>query len=177
MSSKVKSFAHGTVWDDRNVVLPVSTTVERGQPRRKWLFFAFASICIWSLLSFQLFFKVFGSGEDKRAQRIPANAQAILDRCRALNTKPSPPPDFSSRHSSDRYVPGTEPVLITNATIWTGESNGTKVIKGDMMLDRGKIMWISEDFSASPEYSQDVQKLRPGSFVHINAQGSWVTPG
>ena len=40
------------------------------------------------------------------------NAASILDTCRALDLKPGPPADFIDRTVSDRFVPGTKPVLI-----------------------------------------------------------------
>lgn len=43
---------------------------------------------------------------------VPLNAAEILDKCRLLNVKPGPPPDFSLRKQSDRFVVGTRATLI-----------------------------------------------------------------
>ena len=64
-------------------------------------------------------------------------------RCGALNVKPGPPEDFYDRTESDRFVPGTTPTLIVNATIWTGNANETEVISADVLLDKGIIEFFS----------------------------------
>ena len=92
----------------------------------------------------------------------------ILARCRALDEKPGPPNDFYERTESDRFVSDTNPVLILNATIWTGNQNGTEVLPGDLLLDRGIIKWIGRNFPKKYE-STDLEI--------IDAEGSWVTPG
>ena len=44
---------------------------------------------------------------------VPVNAEQLLDRCRALDTKPSVPSNFYERQQSDRFEAGTKPTLIT----------------------------------------------------------------
>ncbi|KAK7470199.1 hypothetical protein VKT23_001637 [Stygiomarasmius scandens] len=96
---------------------------------------------------------------------IPINANEILDKCRNLNVVPGPPRDFYSRSESDRFERGTKPVLIKNATIWTGE----KVIKGgDVLLDRGIIKAIG---------SVDENDYDLGFVNKLNAHGAWLSPG
>ena len=73
---------------------------------------------------------------------VPLDAQSILAKCRSLQLKPGPPADFYSRAQSDRYQPGTGPVLIQNAKIWTGEVGGSEVLRGDVLLDKGIIKTI-----------------------------------
>ncbi|EJC98798.1 composite domain of metallo-dependent hydrolase [Fomitiporia mediterranea MF3/22] len=98
----------------------------------------------------------------------------ILARCRALNVKPGPPEDFYKRKESDRFVPGTNATLIVNATIWTGNANGTEDITGDVLLDGGLIKWIGKDLSHSV-----LQKKQNREFDLdiIDAKGAWLTPG
>ena len=93
----------------------------------------------------------------------------ILERCRALNLKPSPPPDFRNRKESDRFVPGTSPTLIKNATIWTGDDNGKAVVVGDVLIDKGLIRWIGKDSAWQDMKVMDV--------TIIDAKGAWLTPG
>lgn len=87
-------------------------------------------------------------------------------RCAALKAKPGPPANFFERSVSDRFEEGTPATIIRNATIWTGEKNGTEIIYGDLLLDKGIIQAIGQV---------------PRTPVHeartIDARGAWVTPG
>lgn len=47
-----------------------------------------------------------------KAVQVPLHAAEILAKCRLLEVKPGPPADFRLRERSDRFVPGTRPVLI-----------------------------------------------------------------
>ena len=65
----------------------------------------------------------------------PPDADEILGMCQHLQQTPGPPEEFFSRTESDRYVPGTLPILITNATIWVGK--GQEPLAGtDIILDK-----------------------------------------
>jgi len=79
---------------------------------------------------------------ESNASSVPFNAQEILARCQQLNVKPAPSPDFHNREYSDRSQEGTYPVLLKNATIWTGRVNGYEVVKGDLLLDKGIIQSV-----------------------------------
>ncbi|TFK91320.1 composite domain of metallo-dependent hydrolase [Polyporus arcularius HHB13444] len=99
---------------------------------------------------------------------VPLHAEDILDKCRLLEVPPGPPPDFYARERSDRFVTGTRPTLVKNATIWTGERNGLEgVVRGDILLDGGLIRKLGS-FDLDP---------KGDDFFHIDAQGKWVTPG
>ncbi|KAG5220251.1 Carbohydrate esterase family protein [Salix suchowensis] len=65
----------------------------------------------------------------QNAGEAPLRAKEILDQCRSLELEPGPPPDFHLRKASDRFVPNTKPVLIKNATIWTGETSGYETLR------------------------------------------------
>ncbi|KAH8080279.1 carbohydrate esterase family 9 protein [Cristinia sonorae] len=108
-------------------------------------------------------------GNGSNAVQIPLNAAAILDTCHSLNFKPGPPPDFNERKVSDRFVPGTGPVLIKNATIWTGRVDGLEEIVGDLLLDSGIIKAVGHIDSSLLAQLDNV--------VTVNANGAWVTPG
>lgn len=56
-----------------------------------------------------------------------------------MNIKPKVPPTFHERDTSDRFQPGTKPILIRNATIWTGGGDGREVISGDIFVNGGII--------------------------------------
>lgn len=95
--------------------------------------------------------------------------QAILSRCASLRITPHPHDLFYSREVSDRFEPGTNATLIRNAIIFTGNGNGTDVIRGDILLDKGIIKGIGE-------ISGHVIDNTP-NLTTVNANGAWVTPG
>ena len=71
----------------------------------------------------------------KRPHVPPPDADEILAMCQHLHQTPRPPEDFLSRTESDRYVPGTLPIFIKNATIWVGR--GQEPLAGtDIILDK-----------------------------------------
>ncbi|KAI0074160.1 carbohydrate esterase family 9 protein [Panus rudis PR-1116 ss-1] len=105
-----------------------------------------------------------------RVARLPPHAAASLARCRSLTATPGPAPDFHKRTQSDRFVPGTKPVLLKNAKIWTGDANGTEVIDADVLLDKGIIKGIGKVRNGQLKDLRD-------ELVVIDVKGAWVTPG
>ncbi|EGN99897.1 hypothetical protein SERLA73DRAFT_72673 [Serpula lacrymans var. lacrymans S7.3] len=88
----------------------------------------------------------------------------------SLNVKPGPPSDFHSRAESDRFVPGTKPTLLRNASIWTGRRSGLEVIHGDLLLDKGLIQFVGQ--------ARDVLGKYEGlDLTTVDLSGAWVTPG
>ena len=104
-----------------------------------------------------------------RSARIPANATYLRSRCKNLKLSPGPPADFVKRTVSDRFDAGTKPVLIRNATIWTGQLNGLEIIQGDIFLDKGIIKEVGR---VGLEHLHDASDL-----LTLDAEGAWVTPG
>ncbi|KAH9892482.1 hypothetical protein C8Q73DRAFT_732800 [Cubamyces lactineus] len=103
-------------------------------------------------------------------ERLPLDVSDVLNRCRSLQLKPGPPPDFYARNHSDRFQPGTRPVLVRNATIWTGKQNGRETVQGDVFLDGGIIRTVQAGTLSN-------LAGRPQQFTVINAKGAWLTPG
>ncbi|KAL4067994.1 hypothetical protein J3A83DRAFT_3786026 [Scleroderma citrinum] len=97
-----------------------------------------------------------------------AKREHILAQCKYARTPAGPPSDFHSRQQSDRYVPGTKPTLITNATIWTAGQNGTEVVHGDVLLHEGMIKAVG---NVPLHLYQNLQ------LEVIDVHGAWVTPG
>ncbi|CEL60594.1 hypothetical protein RSOLAG1IB_03832 [Rhizoctonia solani AG-1 IB] len=120
------------------------------------------------------------SSRFSRADRIhvvPHNAQAILDTCARLSLTPQRS-GFETRLISDRFEPGsTPPILLQNATIWTGVKGvdgRVQVTKGDLLIVNGLIQGVFEDGLGTNElikrgYKNEGIELR-------NVKGSWVTP-
>lgn len=99
----------------------------------------------------------------------PVNAQEILNRCAALRATPFIPQTFRSRKSSERYEYGNNATLIRDATIFTGKDNGTEIIRGDVLLDRGVIRGIGRIPARVIDNAENL--------TIIEAHGAWVTPG
>ncbi|KAI5118175.1 hypothetical protein M0805_008416 [Coniferiporia weirii] len=136
----------------------------RARRRRPW------PILVFVLLSFSIFgthIHLNRTDTSSRVVRIPANAAQISARCENLKLTPGPPPTFKDRTSSDRFVPGTKPMLIKNATIWTGRIDGLEVIKGDVLIADGLIKSIGR-VSVAHLYDD---------LTTVDAGGAWITPG
>jgi hypothetical protein len=91
--------------------------------------------------------------------------------CLSLNAPLEPPPEFTVTRlatGSDRFVQGTRPTLIKDAKILTGARNGTEVIFGDVLLDKGVIVAVGY----IPEHLRLPQDLQI-----IDAEGKWISPG
>ena len=101
---------------------------------------------------------------------VPFDAAEIIGKCNALGALPAPPRNFHNRSHSDRFVDGTPPTLLRNATIWTGRVSGNEIVKGDIFIDKGLIKAIGfiKDTTLA-EYKENL--------LVIDAEGAWITPG
>ncbi|KAI0361764.1 carbohydrate esterase family 9 protein [Trametes cingulata] len=138
--------------------------------RRRFLRFILAGATVLSVVVVQ-YVRLYAGLADPGdfSVRVPLRAQEYLDKCHLLTVKPGPPPDFHTRTHSDRFVPGTQPTLITNATIWTGRDNGLEVVQGDILLHGGIIRRVGHlQQSALDDYAD---------LTRIDAKGRWVSPG
>lgn len=100
-----------------------------------------------------------------------------IAQCQAIQTLPGPGPDFHGRQQSDRFVEGTNPVLIKNARIWTGAHNGTEILKNtDILLHQGLIQRVGH-LGAGVELEAFLAPAYRDKLVKIDAKGAWVTPG
>lgn len=97
--------------------------------------------------------------------------ELAVARCRQLRLTPEDHlKSRGVRTQSDRYVPGTKPVLLRHGKIWTGEANGTDLVHGDILLDKGLIK------SVGHLSLRELDALRD-DLVTIDLNGKWVTPG
>lgn len=99
--------------------------------------------------------------------------------CASISTPAGPGPFYNPAtrvlKGSERHVVGTPPTLIRNAKIWTGVGNGTEVIHGDILLDKGVVISLG---SVSSDTLMRVKATSPAKAVDIfDAEGRWVTPG
>ncbi|TDL21725.1 carbohydrate esterase family 9 protein [Rickenella mellea] len=130
----------------------------------------------WTLLLVGLTLFAFGvhiqlnPWRGQRSVTIPLHAEHTIARCENLKLKPGPPPTFNERKQSDRFVPGTRPTLIKNATIWTGHVKGLDIVKGDVLLDQGLI-------KAYGKVDQNVLDKFEGKVDVLDVKGAWVSPG
>ncbi|KAI0085136.1 carbohydrate esterase family 9 protein [Irpex rosettiformis] len=150
---------------------PFRLTGTRGFPTRRTLLGLIPAIAcflgIWYGFAFGQGIKFW---EAYTTNRLSPQAAAAVSRCAHLHDKPGPPPNFSKRTQSDRYVPGTKPVLLKNAKIWSGEKNGTEVLYADVLLDKGIIKGIGRT-------SLKLVKGLKEEYEVIDARNAWVTPG
>ncbi|CDO72361.1 hypothetical protein BN946_scf184977.g58 [Trametes cinnabarina] len=147
----------------RDVAAPVHS------PRRRLMRFVLAALLSVAVVQYLRFFSHSLDLDSHPVASVPLRAQEYLDKCHLLTVKPGPPPDFHTRTQSDRFVPGTPPTLITNATIWTGRDNGLEVVYGDLLLHGGIIRRVG--------HLQQSQLDDYADLARIDAQGRWVSPG
>jgi hypothetical protein len=114
---------------------------------------------------------------DSHGHLVPRNAQDILATCaRAIMIPDSQPSD--GRHTSERFESGIRPVLIQNATIWTGIKDSTghvQVVKGDLLLDRGVIQGVYTNGLTLSELARQGYENEGVELYNVN--NAWVTPG
>ncbi|EKM54391.1 uncharacterized protein PHACADRAFT_258201 [Phanerochaete carnosa HHB-10118-sp] len=111
----------------------------------------------------------FSNDENRRIVHVPIHASTTFAKCRALHSEPGPPENFYGRDVSDRFQKGTKPVIVRNATIWTGRVQGLEVLKGEILLDGGIIRQVG------PIADDILSEYR--DLISIDAYGAWVTPG
>ncbi|KAI0639278.1 carbohydrate esterase family 9 protein [Trametes polyzona] len=137
--------------------------------RRRLLRFVVAAVLSVSVAQYLgLVAHLAGAGNNDTVT-VPLRAQEYLDKCQLLSVKPGPPADFHTRTHSDRFVPGTPPTLITNASIWTGRANGLEVVHGDLLLHGGIIRRVGHLQQSALDEFVDLKR--------IDAKGRWVSPG
>ena len=154
-------------WHPSNFQLVWSPTVLHNLNQRPLVRILCIVIVSVSILSYNIY--LCSPNSTARLQRIPSNAHHILSQCAYLKAIPRPPTNFLARRVSDRFELGTNPTLIRNATIWTGERNGTVTIHGDLLFDGGIIKGVGR----IPEnLIVSMQNL-----TVVDADGAWVTPG
>ncbi|EIN06427.1 carbohydrate esterase family 9 protein [Punctularia strigosozonata HHB-11173 SS5] len=125
-------------------------------------------VALLSAFALASLFKNITLDSSRASQELPLHAEETLARCRVLHVKPAAPTE--KRTVSDRYVPGeARPVLIKNATIWTGGNGGAEIIKGDVLLEKGLVKTVGRiDTETLAAYSD---------YATVDARGSWITPG
>lgn len=115
------------------------------------------------------FGRVFTSSNNLDYTGPPVNAQEVLNRCAALKATPFVSETFRSRKSSERYEYGNNATLIRDATIFTGKDNGTEIIHGDILLEKGIVRGIGRIPARVIDEAENL--------TVIEAHGAWVTPG
>lgn len=110
-------------------------------------------------------------------ETLPPFVHEGMKRCEQIRRPPpSPEPATEKRTQSDRYVKGTRPVWLKNATLWTGEDDGKEVRYGaDVWLEGGVVRKIGskKDFDDLLEAAKD----KGDKVDEVDLDGAWVTPG
>ncbi|KAK6996805.1 composite domain of metallo-dependent hydrolase, partial [Favolaschia claudopus] len=92
--------------------------------------------------------------------------------CLALRSSLEPTANFIASRTtqgSDRFVEGTPPVLIRNAKILTAARNGTEIVFGDILLDKGVVQGVG--------YIPNALTQNRHNLHVVDAAGKWVSPG
>jgi len=144
---------------------PLNGTIVRPHRHKPRALLGLLALCLVSLTC-TFYWHGHSNNAWTHSQRILLDSPEILMRCAALKARPGPLSNFLERKVSDRFEEGTPATIIRNATIWTGEKNGTEIIYGDLLLDKGIVQAVGQV---------------PRTPVHeahtIDARGAWVTPG
>lgn len=177
-----------------NEDIKLITPPERRRSDRLSLAFllTLALIAPFTITSFSSTSPLFRHAGDKfRAHQITTSVAAeawkeSVKSCERLHRLPGPPSAFGERTVSDRFVKvrelhdviygvltvsaqGTSPVLVRNATIWTGEDRGYELLQNtDVILDGGLISFVGPDLS--------LDTLPTDTRVY-DAHGAFLTPG
>lgn len=149
--------------------LPVPLEARSRDPCRKRRFRLLGAFALLATIS--LITTSFWSPAPPSSATVPRHLGEIIKKCRALQTPAGVDSEqFHKRTHSDRFVPGTKPVLIRNARIWTGNQNGTEVLHGSILIDKGLIKAVGKlpRIQADGPYE---------GLVVVDAKGAWVTPG
>ena len=94
--------------------------------------------------------------------------------CKSIRTPAGPPKTCAKRTESDRFVPGTRPVLLRNGMIWTGARNGTEIVYGDVLLDKGLVLAVGY---IPPSLLDGISQAGTNEIRVEDLGGAWVTPG
>jgi hypothetical protein len=164
-SSKFCTFSPVNMEKIDKFKLPVDRRV-----RLTWLLLCLASVAIWTQWTLLSDSSHLLASRENLTVKAPKHANSSLERCRRLKLLPGPPDDFASRKVNDRFEQNTQTVWIKNATIWTGNDDGSEVLhSADIILDNGLIRAIG-----------DVEQLWGATYQGIeviDANGAWITPG
>ena len=155
----------------------IEVTMARPKPRRvlqfqRILIIFLCCIVVAQTLRFLTFQAAFFQRKDTASHR----RNELRTLCNSIRTPAGPPQSFNTaaRTENDRFAPGTPPVLLRNATIWTGASNGTEIVSGDVLLDRGLVVAVGY---IPPSLLDGVRQSSETEIRVEDVGGAWVTPG
>jgi hypothetical protein len=134
------------------------------------LLLGLASLILWAQWNLIADREILLVSNERPALNAPDHANSTLALCKRLKLSPGPPDDFTARKVNDRFVLGTRPTLLKNATIWTGNNDGFEILHySDILLDKGLIHAIGD-----VGYLPEIQTRDMDSY---DLNGAWVTPG
>lgn len=163
---------------DSKVTVSAPTPARQTRHGRSQLLALLALLLASNFAAFGFFF------QPQRLAKLPLNSEETVAHCRSLHVKPAPPPSFNLRTQSDRFQPGTRPVLLKNATIWTGRVDGLEVLKGDILMEGGIIVAagvVKQKLSDMKDYdivdAQVCMSVMYPVFVSPPIRGHGLLPG
>jgi hypothetical protein len=160
-----------------SVVNPATVPARRRRQRRR-LIRAVILLCL-GYVAYQSFWREKPVHAPAANTIITAKAlQSDFNHCTKLRNVPQDP--HASRNVSRRYVPGQKPVLIRNATVWTGEptfevtpeearrGKGYEWIRSDVLLENGLITKVEANIK---------KEALPRDVEIFDARGRQLTAG
>ncbi|CAE6444840.1 unnamed protein product [Rhizoctonia solani] len=138
----------------------------------------FVAFCTLSILGVPIYLLApYSHSATHHTHVVPQNAQTILDTCARLTLAPYRLTS-ESRLISERFEPGSaHPVLLQNATIWTGVKDldgRVQVTKGDLLLVNGIIQGVFGNGSGMRELAR--RGYNNEGIEMKNVLGAWITP-
>ncbi|KAF2719434.1 hypothetical protein K431DRAFT_296033 [Polychaeton citri CBS 116435] len=129
-------------------------------------------LIIVAFIIYAIYTHWFSRGAGDRQQLLSiSRLEANYAQCAKLQSKPKDPSGFRERNA--RYIHGGKPILIKNATVWTGEpKKGTtstyEWINADILLEDGLVKEVSYVIAESS---------LPEKYAVYNAHGRPLTAG
>ena len=160
----------------KSLLLVESNNALQQKPSQK-AFRRFLGLVFCALVAHTVYFSSLGN-RSSVSNITKADRAFFLSKCANIHIPAGPPASFSTatrvREGSDRWVPGTPPTLLRNAKIWTGARNGTEVVYGDVLLDKGLIVAVGY---IPPNLLAGAKARGGGDIKVLDVAGKWITPG
>lgn len=156
--------------------LPAPNTTKDHPPRSRAGFLPNVAKCI-ALTALALYTVTYGIhlphfGDNSKSEFSDVVKRGLA-KCEAIKLMPPDTTHFRvNRTISDRFEPNNaNPVLLQNATVWTGGDDGEEVLFGASIYLKGGVV-------VSVGTAKDVRRqIMDDAVEEIDVEGRWITPG
>lgn len=155
--------------------LPAPNTTKDHAPKSRSRFVPNIPTClaVGALVLFYVTYGIHLPGVGGNLKSTPSDlVKRGLAKCEAIKLMPPDTTTFRvNRTVSDRFEPNNaKPVLLKNATVWTGGDDGEEVLFGASIYLKGGVV-------VSVGTEKDVRRQVTDHAVEIDVEGRWITPG